>query len=382
MANEIRIAGSGANGSDGGNSWSNPGNITADDSSYASVTTASFGTSNTEALKAQNFGFNLPNSTINGFIVTFSARKASGIAGIEDIIVQLLNASGTATGNQKSSGSNWGTSFATKTLGGSADKWGTTLTYTDVNDPDFGVKIRCHDNHTSFGATGEINWVKINVYYTLNNTPMAAVLTNTASFTAALVGSARLSSVLTNTASFVARLQTTALFKAVLTNTASFVPKLQTSALLKAVLTNTASFVVNLAAVSNFKAVLTNVATFTAYLGSSSRLSAVVTHATSFSAWLKLPVLISALLTNVESFSASIQSRALLTAVLTNTSRFAAYLRGWSTVLPGSSIWTPKTEVATSWLQKAVDSNTWTAVDPPSDIWTDKEPDETTWSNK
>ncbi len=125
--------------------WSNPGNILATDGNYASVSiTESSGTlilRVSHFLKATNFGFALTSGlTIEGIEVKFRRRAdISGNATVDDQTVQLLKA-GVRVGTSKS-GVPWPASDADSTYGGVTDKWGTTWTTTDINDPGFGVVL-------------------------------------------------------------------------------------------------------------------------------------------------------------------------------------------------------------------------------------------------
>lgn len=332
MVSIVKIAGSGANGSDGGENWSNPGNITSDDSSYASVTTVGFGTSETNSLKAQNFGFALPNSTIDGIIVTVSARKLSGSAEISDSTIQLLNASGTAVGSDKSTGIDWGTSFATKTFGGSSDKWSTTLTYSDINDSDFGVKIRCKDDDLFSSATGEINWVKIEIFYTVTLIPIAAFISNTSSFFSLL--------------------QTSAFFKAVLSHTTSWLGS-------------------SLSAIYHFKTNLTNNSYFTIALKTISTFQSILINDSNFQSYLRVNILIKSVINNSSSLIAALSIPAFLKATITNISTFSAYLSNWYKSNVPSNVWSNINQ-STSWDNK----------DDPSDIWINELDNNNSWSDE
>jgi hypothetical protein len=119
----------------GGNDWTSPGNITADDTSYATVNVSGV----TNYLVAKAFGFAVPSdAVIGGVTVKIMCREASG--GSDTQSLQLQNASGNLFGSAKA-GADPGNSFVLITYGDSTDTWGASLTPSIVNDADFGVRF-------------------------------------------------------------------------------------------------------------------------------------------------------------------------------------------------------------------------------------------------
>lgn len=139
-----------------GTAWTNPGNITADDTSYA---TCASGSSGSAYLVARNLGFSIPTgATIDGVTVVVNGSEHS--AGSETVSAQLQDDSAALVGSAKTL--SWtGTAKTNYTYGGSADKWGATLTPAIVNDPDFGVRIWYTTTHSV-----EVDYVTIEVTYT------------------------------------------------------------------------------------------------------------------------------------------------------------------------------------------------------------------------
>jgi hypothetical protein len=165
MANTTKSAGTGANGSGGGSvTWTDPGNITASDNSYA-VIQGPDGFSSKD-LDCTNFGFNLPaGATINGITVSIE-RYGSGQ--VIDTSIKLLNGDGAGGESEqdKSTGATWGAEGIT-TFGSPTDSWGESWTASEVNSSNFGVRIQCE------GVTGDyavdqayIDHVQITVYFT------------------------------------------------------------------------------------------------------------------------------------------------------------------------------------------------------------------------
>jgi hypothetical protein len=161
--------------STGVTAWSNPGNITADDGTYATaaITSVGFQTAVTHFLKATNFGFSIPSgATIDGVVAVFNRKCVlSGTAICRDNSSQTavkLVIGGSVTGNNKA-GTNvdWSNgSDEDKSFGASNDLWGTTPTDSQVNASDFGVVISATQTVVGGTSTAYVDYVSITVYYT------------------------------------------------------------------------------------------------------------------------------------------------------------------------------------------------------------------------
>jgi len=154
------------------NAWVNPGNVTAIDTTYASVTASTFDSGDqTYRLRCTGFDFSaIPDgSTINGITVKINnARYANGTGSLD--LCQLVS-SGTPIGNNKYSTPQALTTTATTdyTVGGTSDVWGASLTAAIVKDSSFGVDIGC----LSTGANTDvyIDAVEMTVEYTEPSPP-------------------------------------------------------------------------------------------------------------------------------------------------------------------------------------------------------------------
>lgn len=152
--------------------WVNPGNVTAIDTTYASVTASTFDSGDqTYRLRCTGFDFSaIPDgSTINGITVKINnARYANGTGSLD--LCQLVS-SGTPIGNNKYSTPQALTTTATTdyTVGGTSDVWGASLTAAIVKDSSFGVDIGC----LSTGANTDvyIDAVEMTVEYTEPSPP-------------------------------------------------------------------------------------------------------------------------------------------------------------------------------------------------------------------
>jgi len=147
--------------------WSNPGNILADDTSYAQITSPSFDLGvQSYLLRASNFNFSgIPSgATIVGITVRVNACYVNGSGSID--LVQLVNASGSLVGDNKASTPVALTtpSLATHTFGGSADTWNASPTVAMLQDTDFGVAVGCIA--TANDCDVYIDYITIEVEYT------------------------------------------------------------------------------------------------------------------------------------------------------------------------------------------------------------------------
>jgi len=169
-ATSTQSAGAGANTAYSGGSvdWSNPGNITSSNNSYATAVFMFAGTP-TKYLEATDFGFSIPaGATIDG-IECFIERKY-GTAAVRDTKVYIRNGDGSGgigSTNKADTGSDWPSSDGTATYGSSSDAWGETWTVAKINSSDFGVVLACQ--LTGFSMTGGeayVDHISIKVYYT------------------------------------------------------------------------------------------------------------------------------------------------------------------------------------------------------------------------
>ena len=147
-----------------GTSWTNPTNVEANDGSYATCTLpiSSDGFSFGSYLSITGFGFSIPIGAIINGIVVDAWGHADANSQVE-LLCQLLKA-GSGSGSSKISDI-LTTSDEDYTLGTSSDLWGATLTYSDVNTSNFGVRIRGANQDTSTHVLS-LDYVSITVYYT------------------------------------------------------------------------------------------------------------------------------------------------------------------------------------------------------------------------
>lgn len=146
--------------------WANPGNAAASDNSRVTTALGSAATPTSDYLDLTNFGFSVPSgATINGITVAIE-RSVSAASNSQDETVQLIKG-GTASGNNKAAtATNWPVqaSEASVNYGSTSDLWGLTLTDSDVNASNFGVRIAAKT--TSASSSPQIDFVSISIDYT------------------------------------------------------------------------------------------------------------------------------------------------------------------------------------------------------------------------
>jgi hypothetical protein len=178
QANVSAYAGTGADDASSGTLvWINPTNAQGNQS--AVFASSIDGTANILAyshyLKLTNFGFAVPSgATINGIQATIlrsSNFVDDGMGNdryINDNVIRLYKAGVLSGSNYGSYAANWPTTKATATYGGSSDLWGTTWTYSDVNNANFGIGIQAmlENDGTYNNAIARVYSLQITVYYT------------------------------------------------------------------------------------------------------------------------------------------------------------------------------------------------------------------------
>lgn len=143
--------------------WNNVNNIKVSDGVFATVNVINGQTSN--LLQASGYNFGVPSTaTVNGITVTV-LKGSTPTTDVVDGTVQLLKA-GTGTGSNKANGTVWGT-VPTAVYGSSSDLWGTTWTPADINNPSFGIQISAHELDNPGGDTPQIDFISIAVTYTV-----------------------------------------------------------------------------------------------------------------------------------------------------------------------------------------------------------------------
>lgn len=167
-----RFAGTGATLANAGTSensdaWVNPGNISADDGSEATITAATYDSPDiSELLVVSNFGFSIPEgSAIDGIVVEIERRNSAGAA--SDNRVQLARGTTFASlvgTNKADLPTDWPTATAVATYGSATDTWSAGLTYADVNSSSFAVMLSVQADAANTDI--QVDFIRVTVHYT------------------------------------------------------------------------------------------------------------------------------------------------------------------------------------------------------------------------
>lgn len=163
--------------STGSFAWSNPGNVTANDSAYATAGAGQNSSNSYHYLKATNFGFNLPsNAQIQGIVVGIKRLYSvtGGNANVGDNNVRVVKSNGAiGTTDRANTSPGWSLTERTDSFGSSTDLWGESWLYSDINSANFGFVLAVQANGATNGpgsVTASVNWFTVTVYYEISGT--------------------------------------------------------------------------------------------------------------------------------------------------------------------------------------------------------------------
>jgi len=148
--------------------WTDTGNATASDNTYATVTLTDGNISH--YIKATNFGFSIPsNTTIQGIIVEWEKKDIQTSVHSIDNAVRIVKG-GTIGSTDKSNTSEWPTTDTYVAHGSNTDLWGETWTSSDINASSFGTAISAKCTGSCTAGDPEVDHVRIRVYYSESST--------------------------------------------------------------------------------------------------------------------------------------------------------------------------------------------------------------------
>lgn len=147
--------------------WDNESNATNTSATYAINTKIDGYDHNlSDALRASNFDFGLPNCTIDGVRVKFPRKGYYNYGGNEEVGFKLVDENGNAWGSQKKTAGGWPAALTTSYKGSSSDLWGTGgITRSQASDVDFGCYHRS-DSYREYNSTPQIQYFQMKIYYT------------------------------------------------------------------------------------------------------------------------------------------------------------------------------------------------------------------------
>lgn len=165
--------------------WSNPGNITQNDGSYAGMDMT--GVAETSHwLLGKALGFTFPDNTVIDGIKATVRRVADASAShdfLQDQTVKLF-LSGAAIGDNKAAAGNVPTTIESKEYGGTTDLWGTNLTPTNLTDSTFGLGVSWSGEE----ATGQVDYIQFDVSYTADAARAFPTITSLSQTTGTIAG--------------------------------------------------------------------------------------------------------------------------------------------------------------------------------------------------
>lgn len=163
---QTRIAGIGESNGSGNRAWTNAGNVTADDTNYATAPMS--GGEISRYIRARNFGFTIPTgATITGITATVMRQSSSNGGGnsVKDETIRLMK-NLTIVGNNYAGNVDWPTTMTAANYGtGTTDLWGTTWTEADINNANFGMFFRVLNESNNNSRTASVDYIEITVYY-------------------------------------------------------------------------------------------------------------------------------------------------------------------------------------------------------------------------
>ena len=144
--------------------WTNTGNAGASDDSYTSFGNITGGVGGySDYLIATDFGFNIPDGAIiYGIIV--DVERSDPNARTSDYSIRIIRAGLIGT-DDRSTGIAYPVTDAYQSYGNSTDLWGETWSYKDICNANFGVAIAAQRNIAGGTTAGQIDHIRITVYY-------------------------------------------------------------------------------------------------------------------------------------------------------------------------------------------------------------------------
>jgi YDG domain/MBG domain (YGX type)/Bacterial Ig-like domain (group 3)/S-layer homology domain len=151
--------------------WQTPGNISADDTSYATADLTGTNVVTSRYLEGTNYAFAIPAAaSIDGIQVTIGRFESATGPGndVRDTVVRLMKAGNITGDNKADTGTDWSTATsASATYGSSSDLWGVSWTPADINASNFGVALAADSDNNRLAS---VDYMQITVSYTVNTT--------------------------------------------------------------------------------------------------------------------------------------------------------------------------------------------------------------------
>lgn len=119
-------------------------------------------------LKMTNFGFSIPSSaTIVGLACIVKRSGTTGNGTISDNHVCAVKGGTIQTSTDYRATGAWPNTLTNQSYGGSADMWGNTWAYSDINSSGFGFALSANLSGSSGTITASVDAITVTVYYTV-----------------------------------------------------------------------------------------------------------------------------------------------------------------------------------------------------------------------
>lgn len=173
MASQTRFPATAADLGDWSAAWAGVGNITADDSDYATAGPERDGQS-VNNLRASNFGFTIPSgATIDGIIVSIEASNPDAPDGRTDVAeVNIVKGGAAGAENRAADAATLLTvDDVVYVYGSAAQLWGEAWTTADINAAGFGAQVRylLDGNADLIFTSVAVDYISITVHFTDNS---------------------------------------------------------------------------------------------------------------------------------------------------------------------------------------------------------------------
>ena len=180
-------------------SWSNLTNISSNNNAYLTQTAPSSTAASNDYLNCVGFGHSIPSTATIVSIATYIGRRRNGGTGgnIQTETLQLLKA-GTPVGSNLAPGTTWTATDTDELIddGGVGQLWGTTWSYSDINDANFGFRVRVKavdpstTSSATFGSTAAnsgagVSWANTGNVFSSNNAYASITFTGSSANVAA-----------------------------------------------------------------------------------------------------------------------------------------------------------------------------------------------------
>jgi hypothetical protein len=152
-----------------GSEWNDAQNITQNDNQSATTTMTANGSCFqtvcffSRGLIASNFGFTIPSAAIIKGIRVGVDRNANMPGAVKDSFIQLEK-SANLVGLKKKVNVFWPLTPTVRSYGGTTDLWGSNWTPADINDPGFGVFLKCY-NTTANSPEASVDYMRVTIFY-------------------------------------------------------------------------------------------------------------------------------------------------------------------------------------------------------------------------